>query len=122
MAKKDKTKDELPKAKFTKENFKKSLRLFKYLEKSKWMFACGMFFLAGTAGIGLYFPVVAGKLFGYFGADANSFDTIKPEVVETGLTLLVLLLVQGVFSFGRVYTFSLVTENILKGLRTETFD
>ena len=36
--------------------------------------------------------------------------------------LLILLVIQGVVSFGRVYTFSIVTENILKGLRTDTFN
>ena len=31
-------KDEIPKAKFSKQNFKKSLRLFKYLDKTKSLF------------------------------------------------------------------------------------
>ncbi len=119
---KHKAKDDIPKAKFSKENFKKSFRLFNYIEKSKGQFGLGMFFLAGTAAMGLYFPVIAGKLFGFFGADTNSFETIRPEVVKTGITLLVLLILQGFFSFGRVYMFSLVTENMLKGLRTDTFN
>jgi len=119
---KHKAKDDIPKAKFSKENFKKSFRLFNYIEKSKGKFGLGMFFLAGTAAMGLYFPVIAGKLFGFFGADTDSFETIRPEVVKTGITLLVLLILQGFFSFGRVYMFSLVTENMLKGLRTDTFN
>ncbi len=122
MAKKEKATDELPKAKFSKENFKKSFRLFKYIQNNKWLFVFGLFFLAGTAAVGLYFPVIAGKMFGYLGQTNQPKDVFEKIVVTTGLQLLGLLVVQGIFSFGRVYVFSVVTENILKGLRTETFN
>jgi ABC-type multidrug transport system fused ATPase/permease subunit len=115
------SKDEIPKAKLSKENFKKSFRLFKYLGKSKWIFGLGMFFVAGTAAVGLYFPIVAGKMFGYLGQTAMAADIFKDSVKGTGSELLILLVIQGLVSFGRVYTFSIVTENILKGLRTDTF-
>jgi len=122
MAKKDKAKEELPKAKFSKENFKKSFRLFKYLGKSKWLFTLGMIFIAGTAAVGLYFPVAAGKMFGYLGNTGMNTTAFSNMVSGTGVELLILLVVQGLVSFGRVYTFSIVTENILKGLRTDTFN
>lgn len=121
MAKQEKAKDKLPKAKFTKENFKKSYRLFKYLGKSKWIFALGMLFVLGTAIVGLYFPIMAGKMFGYLGQTNMAPNLFKDTVSGTGTELFFLLLIQGFVSFGRVFTFSLVTENILKGLRTETF-
>lgn len=121
MAKQDKAKEELPKAKFSKENFKKSYRLFKYLGKSRWIFAIGMFFVLGTALVGLYFPIMAGKMFGYLGQTNMAPNLFKDAVSGTGFELFVLLIIQGLVSFGRVFTFSLVTENILKGLRTETF-
>lgn len=119
---KHKSKDDIPKAKLSKENFKKSFRLFKYLGKSKWLFGLGMFFVAGTAAVGLYFPIVAGKMFGYMGQLGMSTDLFKDSVSGTGTELLILLVIQGLISFGRVYTFSIVTENILKGLRTDTFN
>lgn len=119
---KHKSKDDIPKAKFSRENFKKSFRLFKYLGKSKWLFGLGMFFVAGTAAVGLYFPIVAGKMFGYMGQLGMSSDLFKDSVSGTGTELLILLVIQGLISFGRVYTFSIVTENILKGLRTDTFN
>lgn len=121
MAKKDTSKEELPKAKFSKENFKKSFRLFKYLGKSKWIFTVGMFFVLGTAIVGLYFPIMAGKMFGYLGQTTMAPNLFKDAVSGTGFELFILLIIQGLVSFGRVFTFSLVTENILKGLRTETF-
>ena len=119
---KHKAKDDIPKAKLSKENFKKSFRLFKYLGGSKWIFGLGMVFVAGTAAVGLYFPIVAGKMFGYLGQTAMAAGVFKDMVSGTGTELLILLVIQGLVSFGRVYTFSIVTENILKGLRTDTFN
>lgn len=119
---KHKAKDDIPKARLSKENFKKSFRLFKYLGKSKWIFALGMVFIGGTAAVGLYFPVAAGKMFGYLGQTSEATEKFKGMVSGTGLELFVLLIIQGLVSFGRVFTFSIVTENILKGLRTDTFN
>jgi ABC-type multidrug transport system fused ATPase/permease subunit len=119
---KHKAKDDIPKAKFSRENFKKSFRLFKYLGKSKWIFALGMFFVAGTAIVGLYFPIMAGKMFGYLGQTTMAPNLFRDAVTGTGFELFVLLIIQGLVSFGRVYTFSIVTENILKGLRSDIFN
>lgn len=119
---KHKAKDDIPKAKLSPENFKKSFRLFKYLGKSKWIFVLGMFFVLGTAIVGLCFPLVAGKMFGYLGQTSMASDLFKGAVTGTGLELFILLIIQGVVSFGRVYTFSIVTENILKGLRSDIFN
>lgn len=114
--------DDIPKAKLSVKNFKKSFRLFQYLGKSKWIFILGMCFVASTAAVGLYFPVVAGKMFGYMGQIGMATNLFTDKVSGTGLELLILLVIQGIVSFGRVYTFSIVTENILKGLRTDTFN
>lgn len=113
--------DELPKAKLSWVNLKKSLRLFSYLKRQKWAFLMGMMFLIGTAGIGLLFPVKAGALFGFFDNNPDHLAQNQDKLVNLGITLLVILLIQGVFSFGRVYFFTLVTENILQGLRNDTF-
>jgi len=113
--------DDLPKAKFNLANLKKSLRLFSYLKREKWKFALGMVFLVGTAAIGLLFPLKSGSLFGFFGANDESPEVLKESLYQTGFILLIILLIQGVFSFGRVYFFTQVTESILKGLRNDTF-
>lgn len=118
---KHKPKDDIPKAKLSLENFKRSFRLLEYLGKNKWVFVIGMFFVLGTAIVGLYFPIMAGKMFGYLGQTSMATGLFKDSVKGTGLELFVLLLIQGAVSFGRVFTFSVVTENILKGLRKDTF-
>jgi ABC-type multidrug transport system fused ATPase/permease subunit len=114
-------KEDLPKAKLNAENFKKSLKLFHYLGHNKWKFVIGMICLAASAAVGLYFPIISGKMFGIFGATGSSPDFLASELKRIGLILLALLAVQGVFSFGRVFMFSQVTESILKGLRDDTF-
>jgi ABC-type multidrug transport system fused ATPase/permease subunit len=113
--------DELPKAKLSLANFKKSLRLFGYLGKHKWKFILGMIFLVGSAGVGLVFPLKSGEMFGYLGESVKSPDQVRTELMSIGLILLVILLAQAVFSFGRVYLFAQVTENILKEVRKDTF-
>ncbi len=113
--------EDIPKAKFNKENFKKSLRLFTYLGQQKWKFFLGMLFLGASAGIGLIFPLISGKMFSFFGETGKPMAQMELELYDIGKILLIILLAQGVISFGRVYMFAQVTENILKGLRNDTF-
>lgn len=114
-------KDDLPKAKLSVANFKKSLRLFHYLGEHKWKFFLGMLFLFASAIVGLIFPMKSGQMLGYIGDNSKSAAEVKVELTQIGIVLLVILLLQSAFSFGRVYLFAQVTENILKALRVDTF-
>lgn len=111
-------KDELPKAKLTFKNLKKSFRLFGYVKEQRWLLVLALFFLAGTAIVGLIFPVLAGKLLSFFGETGIT----EAKIYKIGLILLGILILQAFFSFGRVAVFSRITENILRGLRTDTFN
>ena len=115
------SKSELPKAKLNIKNLKKSMRLFSYLGKNRWKFVVGMFFLIGTAAVGLLFPLKAGSLFSFLGKTDQPADIVTGQLQDLGLLLLVILIIQSVFSFGRTYFFSQVTENILKGVRDDVF-
>jgi len=114
-------KDELPKVKLSWTNIKRSFRLFTYLGSYKWQFALGMFFLIATAGVGLLFPLKSGTMFGYFGESNKPQAEMVQELYQLGGLLLLILLVQGFFSFGRVYMFTQATENLLSGLRRDAF-
>src|SRR5687767_1719179 len=100
---------ELPRAKINLTNLRKSLRLFSYLQKQKWKFFMGMFFLVATASVGLLFPLKSGSLFGFFGNDSLPREVLKEQLYDLGLVLLLILILQGFFSFGRVYFFTQVT-------------
>jgi ABC-type multidrug transport system fused ATPase/permease subunit len=115
------SKSDLPKAKLNAANIKKSFRLFKYISQSKGLFVLGLIFLLGTALVGLAFPVVAGSMFGYFGENKMQPEALKIQIANSGIVLLCLLVGQGIVSFARVYTFSIITERILKGLRKDIF-
>jgi len=122
MAKSERlSKQDLPKAKLSAENFKKSAKLLNYLGKQRWKFFLGMLFLAASAGVGIYFPMLSGKLLGIFGTSDVPPEVLEKKLVDIGLKLLIILVIQGTMSFGRVYMFSMVTEYILKGLRVDTF-
>lgn len=118
---KNKDKDDIPKAELSWHNIKKSFYLFNYLGKEKWKFIIGMLFLFGTASVGLIFPLISGKMIGFFGETNLPPDEMKRQLFEIGKTLLFILILQGVFSFMRVYFFSQVTESILKKLRDDAF-
>jgi ABC-type multidrug transport system fused ATPase/permease subunit len=118
---KAKDNEELPKAKFTKENLKKTFRLFKYIKPHRGKFILGMLFLAGTAAVALVFPTLAGKILGIFGDTAKPNDTLTADLIKLGWQFLVVMLAQGLFSYGRVFMFSSVSENMLVGIRGDTF-
>lgn len=114
---------ELPKAKLNAQNLKKSTRLFAYLGKEKLSFGFGLFFLVLSAGVGLFFPLLSGKMFGMLGngSPEHMADTLA-KLKGIGGKMLIILIVQGFFSFGRVFMFARVTENILQGLRNKAYE
>ena len=114
---------DMPKAKLNAENFKKGARLFDYLGKQKWTFAIGLIFLVLSAGVGLLFPMMSGKMFGMLGASDKTqmIENLK-KLDNIGFTLLLILVVQGFFSFGRVFMFTRVTESLLESLRNKAFE
>jgi ABC-type multidrug transport system fused ATPase/permease subunit len=116
----DKT-DDLPRAKLSIANLKKSLRLFGYIRQQKGKFILGMVCLVLSAGVGLVFPIKAGDLLALVGPDPRPKLFILEDLYETGFILLAILIGQSLLSFGRVYMFAQVTENLLRGLRTDTF-
>lgn len=114
---------DMPKAKLNAENLKKGSRLFDYLGGQKWAFILGMVFLVMSAGVGLLFPVLSGKMFGMLGAtDKGAMLENLKKLDGLGMTLLLILLAQGLISFGRVFMFTRVTENILFGLRNDAYE
>lgn len=125
MAKRHQVSDEeLPKAKLSKDNLRRSLRLFKYVGKHKWKFFLGMLFLGGTAYTALRFPKLMGELMGLIGNDpSNTFSSQEKLdiALNTGIQLLILFALQAVFSFFRVITFTSFTENMLASLRQATY-
>ncbi|MCX8080075.1 MAG: ABC transporter transmembrane domain-containing protein [Bacteroidia bacterium] len=121
MAKKNSIKENLPKATLNKENLQKGLRLFDYIHDKKLEFITGMSLLLISSGIGLVFPMISGSLFGFFGQSKPDASELLQGLYRTGFVLLIILLAQGIISFGRVYFFSRVTEHLLSEIRKKVF-
>ncbi len=49
-------KEDLPKAKLTRESLGKAIRIFQFIGPHKWKFFLGLLFLAGTGAVALIFP------------------------------------------------------------------
>lgn len=104
------------KEKITKQSLKKSLRIYSYILPYKGYFFIGFAFLILSSLTSLAFPMLIGDL---FGSEPSSF--IVSDSNSVLLVLFIVLLSQSVFSFFRIYLFSVVAENALKDLRFKSF-
>jgi ABC-type multidrug transport system fused ATPase/permease subunit len=116
--------DDLPKAKLSIQNLKRSLRLFSFVGKHKWKFFLGLFFLGGTVFTALVFPKLIGNLMGLVGnSGENITKDFKLETAyDIGIKLLVLFAFQAIFSFFRVVTFTSFTEHMLASIRKAAYE
>ena len=125
MAKKGRLKgtstDEMPKLSLNRENLKKAYRILGFI-RPKWKFFLGLFFLAGTATVAIAFPIKSGELIGLFGDEGLPVESAQREMTHLLFYLIGILVIQGLFSFGRVYMFTQVAENMLFGIRSALFE
>lgn len=120
--------------KLTKANIKKLLGIFGYIRPYRWYFVFGMVSLSFSSIILLAFPYLAGKLVDVADGKlwelpaALPFTTMpdgNPYVVNDlsliAILLFVILFVQSIFSFLRVYLFAQVNERAMADLRQDVY-
>ena len=96
------------------QNFKQLLGIFRFTIPYRGLFIVGLVALVLSSGTLLAFPLLAGKLLDIAtGKKIPYFSSIN----EIALALVVILFVQSIFSFVRVYTFAIVSERALADLR-----
>ena len=94
------------------------LGIFKFTSAYKGWFFVGLASLGLSTVTILAFPYLAGALLDVAqGKSVSYFNSID----QVALALIVVLFVQGIFSFTRVYTFALVSERSLADLRTALY-
>lgn len=106
------------KRKVNKDSLKRLGGIFRFMLPHKWLFILGLICLVLSSATILSFPYLAGQLLDL--ADGKKilyFSTIN----QVALTLLGILLVQSLFSFMRVYSFSVTSERTLADLRQHVF-
>ena len=122
------------KKKISKEALKRSWGVFKYLKKDKYLFLLGNLLLVVSGLLVIVITALLGRLVtpveqsampgGKFMTNALHAIGVDESMGDTGMTLaalVALLIIQGIFSFFRVYIFAYVTENAMFELRKDAF-
>ncbi len=103
--------NDLPKSKITASSLKKAKIIFKYAGKNRWKFFIGLIFLLLTSITALAFP----KFMGMLVDCVNKKDGVLANKIALGLMLVLVL--QSIFSFFRLSLFVNFTENTLANVR-----
>jgi len=101
-----------------KSGVQKLLGIFRFVLPYRWTFILGLVALALSSGTLLAFPYFAGKLLDVAQGKKDFFFT---SINQIALALIGILLIQSVFSFLRVYTFTFVSERTLADLRQHVY-
>ncbi|WP_084373191.1 ABC transporter ATP-binding protein [Reichenbachiella faecimaris] len=101
-----------------KENFGKLYGIFKYLLPYKAKFVIGLIFLVLGSFLLLAFPFIAGKLIDVASGEGT---WLLSDINSIALSLVVILFLQGIISFFRVYLFAQVSENAMADVRFDLY-
>jgi len=121
--KKEKTK----RVKLSKDSVRNAMGIFSYIRPYRGIFILGWIFLVVSSFSGLAFPLLLGELIGAVGSEgANDiqsvFQSVNLENVNTvALVLMGVFVVQAISGFIRIWTFTLVTENVMRDIRENAF-
>lgn len=118
MAKRRKEKlNEEDKRRLNKTGLRKLIGIFRFMLPYKGLFLLGLLALALSSLILLAFPRLAGELLDVASGKAKYFDSIN----QVAIALIAILFVQSIFSFIRVYTFSIVSEKGMAAVREAVY-
>ncbi|WP_426092346.1 ABC transporter ATP-binding protein [Flavobacterium sp. DSR3-2] len=107
--------NDLPKSKITASSLQKATVIFQYAGNHRWKFYVGLIFLLFTGATALAFP----KLMGMLIDCVKNKDNSQANMIAGGL--IVILFLQSIFSFFRLYLFVNFTENTLANLRVALY-
>lgn len=102
------------KRRLNKTNLRKILSIFRFAFPHKWAFTVGLIALILSSATLLSFPYFAGKLLDLASGKPIPFFS---SINEVAFVLITILVIQSLFSFLRVYTFSIVSEKTLADIR-----
>src|SRR5688572_13130825 len=111
--------DETEKAPVTRAGLRKFAGIFRFVWPYRYSFALGLLALTLSSSTALTFPFLAGKL---VDQASGSGDFFIKGINQIAFALLGILVLQSVFSYGRVYFFSKVSERSLADLRGAVYE
>lgn len=107
--------EDLPKVKLTKSSLQRAARIYQYTGEHRWKFYLGFFCLLLTGATALAFPYFLGKM-------VNAAEKLDIGMAnQIGLFLFLVLVVQSVLSYLRIYLFVNYTEHTLANLRQHLY-
>lgn len=110
--------EEGEKRSLNKSGIRKLIGVFRFVLPHRCMFILGLVALGLSSGTLLAFPYFAGKL---LDVAQGKTDFILTSINQIALALIAILIVQGIFSFIRVYTFTYVSEHSIADLREHIY-
>lgn len=110
--------DDGTKVKFSKEEFKKGIRVFRFLKPYRIQFIVGLVLLVVSSLVFMIFPQKSGDLVDIAIGSSKSGYTLN----EVGIGLLVILVVQSFISYGRVMLFNYVSEHSMANIRKALYE
>lgn len=108
---------EVEKKKITRDGLRNAFKLYRYLKPFRREYGIGMIFLLGSSLASLAFPKLLGEL-----VNSGNKVAMTYTLNEIALLLVVVLLVQSIFSYFRIVLFNNVTEKTLAFLRQDTYN
>jgi ABC-type multidrug transport system fused ATPase/permease subunit len=111
------SKYDIPKKKITKTGLQNAFKLYKYIKPYRLEYIFGMFFLLGSSLASLAFPKLLGEL-----VNSGNEGSLSENLNFIGLLLIIILLIQAIFSYFRTILFVNVTEKSLASLRQHTYN
>lgn len=110
--------------KVSKESWKKSVKIFKYLKPYRGTYIIGLVCLLISTGTSLLFPNFLGDLLGADTAkQQENFHLLDGNNINALFIMLMLIfVVQALFGFFRIYLFGVVSENALRDIRQDAFE
>jgi ATP-binding cassette subfamily B protein len=103
------------KRKLSKESVKKTLKIFRFILPYRTTFLVGILFLVLSLTTNILFPKLIGEIVAVI--EGKSSYTINQVV----LVLIGILILQSLFSFGRIYFFSIVSEKSMADIRRTVY-
>lgn len=111
--------NEEEKPRLNRTGFEKLMGIFTFVSPYKWTLLLGILCLVLSSVTLLSFPYFAGKL---LDIASGKGGFILSSINQIAIALLGILIVQGVFSFIRVYTFAIVSEKTLADIRLSVYE
>lgn len=108
------------KVKLSKENWQEAIAIFKFIHPFRNYFYMGLVFIVFSSFSTMAFPYLLKNLIDSSHEIINGNKAMSPSLIA--LAMIVLLVAQMVFSFGRVYCFSYAGENALASLRKAVYN